>query len=44
MREEVLQWIEKEKIIAIVRGAEPEQCEAVAKALYDGGIGLMEIT
>ena len=44
MREEVLQWIEKEKIIAIVRGAEPEQFEAVATALYDGGMRLMEIT
>lgn len=44
MRETVIQWVEKEKIIAIVRGAEPEQCKAVAKALYDGGIRLMEIT
>lgn len=44
MREKVIDWIEKEKIIAIVRGAEPEQCEAVAKALYAGGIRLMEIT
>ena len=44
MREKVLEWIKKEKIIAIVRGAEPEQCEAVAKALYEGGIRLMEIT
>lgn len=44
MREKVLEWIKKEKIIAIVRGAEPEQCQAVAKALYDGGIRLMEIT
>lgn len=44
MRETVLRWIEQEKVIAIVRGAEPEQCKAVAKALYDGGIRLMEIT
>ena len=44
MRESVIQRIEEEKIIAIVRGAEPEQCEAVAKALYAGGIRLMEIT
>ena len=44
MRETVLDWIKKEKIIAIVRGAEPEQCQAVAKALYEGGIRLMEIT
>lgn len=44
MRESIIDLIEKEKIIAIVRGAEPEQCEAVAKALYAGGIRLMEIT
>lgn len=44
MRESIIDLIEKEKIIAIVRGAEPEQCEAVAKALYVGGIRLMEIT
>ena len=44
MREKVIDWIEKEKIIAIVRGAEPEQCKAVAQALYAGGIRLMEIT
>ena len=44
MREKVLQWIENEKVIAIVRGVEPEQCEAVAEALYIGGIRLLEIT
>ena len=44
MREATVQWIEKEKIVAIVRGAEPEQCKAVAQALYAGGIRLMEIT
>ena len=44
MREEIITWIERKKIIAIVRGAEPAQCGAVAKALYEGGIRLMEIT
>ena len=44
MRESIIDLIEKEKIIAIVRGAEPEQCKAVAQALYAGGIRLMEIT
>lgn len=44
MRESIIELIEKEKIIAIVRGAEPEQCKAVAQALYAGGIRLMEIT
>ncbi len=44
MREKLLQWIDKYKIIAIVRGAEPGQCFRVAEALYCGGIRLMEIT
>lgn len=44
MRETVLEWIEREKVVAIVRGVEPEQCRAVAQALYSGGIRLMEIT
>jgi 2-dehydro-3-deoxyphosphogluconate aldolase/(4S)-4-hydroxy-2-oxoglutarate aldolase len=44
MREQVLEWIERYKIIAIVRGAEPAQCAAVAEALYEGGIRLMEVT
>lgn len=44
MRDRVINLILEEKIIAIVRGAEPEQCKAVAKALYAGGIRLMEIT
>lgn len=44
MREQVIKWVEQHKIIAIVRGAEPTKCAAVAKALYDGGIRLMEIT
>ncbi len=44
MREQVLEWIEKNKIIAIVRGAEPWQCMKVAEALYSGGIRLVEIT
>lgn len=44
MREQVIAMIEREKIIAIVRGAAPEQCLKVAGALYEGGIRLMEIT
>lgn len=44
MRQQVLQAVEKEKIIAIVRGIESEKCLKVAQALYDGGIRLMEIT
>ena len=44
MRQETIRAVEAEKIIAIVRGAEPEQCLKVAQALYDGGIRLMEVT
>lgn len=44
MREKIIQAVLDEKIIAIVRGADPEQCVKVAQALYDGGIRLMEIT
>ena len=44
MREQIIQKVEQEKIIAILRGADPEQCVKVAQALYDGGIRLMEIT
>ena len=44
MREQVLEWIDRYKIIAIVRGADPAQCAAVAEALYQGGIRLMEVT
>lgn len=44
MNHDVLADIEHEKIIAIVRGAKSEQCLEAARALYDGGIRLMEIT
>ena len=44
MREQIIQKVQQEKIIAILRGADPEQCLKVAQALYDGGIRLMEIT
>lgn len=44
MRDTVIEWIEREKLIAIVRGMEARQCSAVAKALYEGGVRLLEIT
>ena len=44
MRQQTIQAIEQEKIIAIVRGADPQQCLKIAAALYEGGIRLMEIT
>ncbi|MBQ9734949.1 MAG: bifunctional 4-hydroxy-2-oxoglutarate aldolase/2-dehydro-3-deoxy-phosphogluconate aldolase [Clostridia bacterium] len=44
MREQVIKAIEEKKIIAIIRGAEPEQAGLAAKAIYDGGIKLVEVT
>lgn len=44
MRETVIAGIEREKVIAIVRGAGAEACRKVADALYQGGIRLMEVT
>ena len=43
MREQVIERIEKEKLIAIVRGVSADQCSKVANALYAGGVGRMEI-
>lgn len=40
---EVVQQIETEKVIAIVRGISREKCLQTAKALYDGGVRLMEV-
>lgn len=44
MRQYIISQIEKEKVIAIVRGADADQCMKIAQALYDGGIRLMEVT
>lgn len=44
MREQVIQSVEKEKIIVIVRGVEREKLIPLAEAMYQGGIRLLEIT
>jgi len=44
LREEIISAIEKHKVIVIVRGASLEQAVLVAKAVYDGGIRLIEVT
>lgn len=44
MKESIKQAIKEHKLIAIVRGVEPETCLKIAEALYDGGFRLMEIT
>ena len=44
MRNAVKEAVRTHKLIAIVRGAQPEQCLSIARALYEGGFRLMEIT
>ena len=44
MRERVIKEIVDKKIIAIVRGADEKQALAAAKALYEGGVTLVEVT
>ena len=44
MRETVIKEIYQQKIIAIIRGADEQQALAAAKALYEGGITLVEVT
>lgn len=44
MREQVINTIEKEKIIVIVRGVASEQLIPLAEAMYKGGIRLLELT
>lgn len=44
MKELVIRDILKEKIIIIVRGIEREKLVPLARAVYDGGIRLMELT
>ena len=44
MREKIIRQIEKEKIVAIIRGIAPDKAVNVAKALYQGGVKLVEVT
>ncbi len=44
MKEDSIRFINRHKIIAIARGLRPEDMVNTAKALYDGGIRLLEIT
>ena len=44
MREIVIESIEKNKIIVIVRGVEKEKLIPLAEAMYEGGIRLLECT
>ena len=44
MREEVIQDILENKIIAIVRGANAEEAVLAARAVFNGGIKVIEVT
>ena len=44
MKNEVIKAIEKEKIVAILRGIPSEKLLNTVQALYDGGIRLLEVT
>lgn len=44
MREQIIQKVMERKIVAIVRGVYGEDCLNLAKALYAGGIELLEVT
>lgn len=39
-----LDWILKEKLVAILRGVDPEHLQVVVDALYAGGITVVELT
>ncbi len=44
MREDIIQKVLDSKVIAIVRGIYGEDCLKLAKALYKGGIRMLEVT
>jgi len=44
MRERVIEAVEREKIIVIVRGVEKERLIPLAEAMYEGNIRLLEVT
>ncbi len=44
MRNEVIKWVENEKIVVIIRGVAKDKLIPLAEAMYDGGIRLLEVT
>ena len=44
MRNQVIEAVEKHKIIAIVRGVDSDKLIPLAEAMYDGGVRLLEVT
>jgi 2-dehydro-3-deoxyphosphogluconate aldolase / (4S)-4-hydroxy-2-oxoglutarate aldolase len=41
---DIVSAIFEHKVVAIIRGAEPEQVLSIVQALYDGGVRLVEVT
>ncbi len=44
MTQKIIEAVRRNKIIAIVRGLNPEYIPGLAQALYDGGIRMIEVT
>ncbi len=44
MQEKIIRNVREKKLIAIVRGMEPEYMVSLGQALYDGGINMIEVT
>lgn len=44
MREKIIEQVYGSKIIAIIRGMKKETCVQIARALYEGGIDMIEVT
>ena len=42
--DDILKFIEEQKIIAVIRASEHNDADAIAKALVDGGVRVIEIT
>lgn len=43
MHEKLDRWLQRMPVVAILRGVLPEQAVAVAKAVYEAGIGIIEV-
>ena len=44
IREKIVAQVEEQKVIAIIRGVDPDKCLKTAQALYEGGIRMIEVT
>ena len=43
-RNDIIRKIEETKVVSIIRGVSPEEAVKVAKALYEGGVEMVEVT